>query len=518
MNFAVPRPARASRAIRHAIAGMALLAMSAGAQAPLDIRVALVIGNSAYAGTAALPNPVNDAKAMAESLRKLGFEVTEVQNGSREAMAKAIDAVRAQLRGKKGVGLFYYAGHGLQVDWRNYMVPVDAVPKTAADVEQQTVHVDAVIDAFKAAGNRMNIVVLDACRDNPFEGTATGKGLAQVDAPPGTFLAYATAPGNVAEDGKGSNGLYTGFLLQELPKPTARIEDVFKRVRLQVRQTSKGRQIPWESTSLEEDFVFNDGRAATAAPVAPPKATPAERDALFAAEKSEWDRIKASRNPDDFYAFLQKHPNGLISEAAQERLDRLAKPEVQATPVKGRERIQRDPRVGDELEFVYRDYLTKLETKRETIRVTAIKDDVIEFNDGAQVITMSGGTIRSDAGVVFDPPLQTVPVGDFQIGRKWVTRSTQTLPAAISSGRDSQGWVEQEIKITGYEPYKLPDGKTIGTYTMEAVLRTQGGLYGNIKYWVSGTGAIIRYERRARLGNGRDSSWIREVVRIHRPR
>ena len=241
---------------------MALLTIPATAQAPLDVRVALIIGNSAYAGNMALVNPANDAKAMADVLKRLGFTVIELRDGNKAQMAAAITQVSNSLKGKQGVGMLYYAGHGLQLDWRNYMVPVDANLKSAADVPGQTIDLSSVVDIFKAAGNRMNIVVLDACRDNPFGGnTSSAKGLAQLDAPPSTFLAYATAPGNVAEDGdvKSGNGLYTQFLLQELKRPTAKIEDVFKRVRLNVRKQSNGRQIPWESTSLEDDFFFNDG-------------------------------------------------------------------------------------------------------------------------------------------------------------------------------------------------------------------------------------------------------------------
>jgi uncharacterized caspase-like protein len=238
-----------------------LTSFAAAAQAPLDVRVALVIGNSAYPGEAALETPANDAAAMKRTLAQLGFAVVDLEDGSREQMTAAIASVRDRLRGKQAIGMLYYAGHGLQLDWHNYMVPVDAKMNTAADVPAQTVDIDSVITAFKAAGNRMNIVVLDACRDNPFSSNASGKGLAQLDAPPGTFLAYATAPGNVAEDGtEGTNGLYTGYLVQELAKPAVKIEDVFKRVRLQVRQKSQGRQVPWESTSLEEDFFFNDGQ------------------------------------------------------------------------------------------------------------------------------------------------------------------------------------------------------------------------------------------------------------------
>lgn len=138
---------------------------------------------------------------------------------------------------------------------------MDAKIASAVDIVGQTVDVNSVIDVFKTAGNRMNILVLDACRDNPFGKIASGKGLAQLDAPPGTFLAFATAPDNVAEDGnvETGHGLYAQYLLEELRRPTTKIEDVFKRVRLNVRRQSKGRQIPWESTSLEDDFVFNDG-------------------------------------------------------------------------------------------------------------------------------------------------------------------------------------------------------------------------------------------------------------------
>ncbi len=236
------------------------ISFSTIAQAPLDVRVALVIGNAAYRNIPALGNSTNDAKSMAIVLRKLGFSVVEVVDGSKEQMGKAIDQMQGLLKGKQAVGMLYYAGHGLQLNWHNYMVPVDAKLNQAEDVPKQTIDIENVIDTFKRSATRMNIIVLDACRDNPFAGKASGKGLAQLDAPPGTYLAFATSPGNVAEDGDeaSGNGLFTQFLLKELQKP-ARIEDVFKRVRLQVRQKSQGRQIPWDSSSLEDDFAFNDG-------------------------------------------------------------------------------------------------------------------------------------------------------------------------------------------------------------------------------------------------------------------
>ena len=242
------------------LVGVLFFAYSTNAQAPLDVRVALVIGNAAYKNIPALANATNDAKSMSSVLRKLGFNVIEVVDGDKAQMVKAIAQMQTLLQGKQAVGMLYYAGHGLQLDWRNYMVPVDAKLSQASDIATQTVDIENVIDTMKRSATRMNIIVLDACRDNPFSGKASGKGLAQLDAPPGTYLAFATSPGNVAEDGdeNASNGLFTHYLLKELQRP-ARIEDLFKRVRLQVRQKSQGRQIPWDSSSLEDDFAFNDG-------------------------------------------------------------------------------------------------------------------------------------------------------------------------------------------------------------------------------------------------------------------
>lgn len=240
---------------------VACLCFSVQAQAPVDTRVALVIGNSAYTN-APLVNPANDARAMGDTLRGLGFTVVELRDAQKEQMTEAIAKVRDALKGKQGVGMLYYAGHGLQLDWHNYMVPVNAKLVKASDVPEQAIDVNSVIDAFKSAGNRMNILVLDACRDNPFAGTASGKGLAQLDAPPGTLLAYATAPGNVAEDSdaKGGNGLYTSYLLQELKNPQAKIEDVLNACasetdvngkprherRLEVTERRDGKVIYWD--------------------------------------------------------------------------------------------------------------------------------------------------------------------------------------------------------------------------------------------------------------------------------
>ena len=232
----------------------------AQAQAPADLRVALVIGNAAYAA-APLATPANDARVMSETLRALGFTVVEARDASKMEMEAALVRARDAMKAGNAVGMLYYSGHALQLGWRNYMVPVDAKLSGPKDVAASTVDVQRIVEAFKSSGNRMNIFVLDASRENPFGLSASGRGLAPMDAPPDSLLAYSATPGEVAEDGAADNGhgLYTQHLLRELRQPSAKIEDVFKRVRYQVRKQSQGRQVPWESTSLESDFYFDPG-------------------------------------------------------------------------------------------------------------------------------------------------------------------------------------------------------------------------------------------------------------------
>ena len=153
--------------------GLFLTSFGTLAQAPLDIRIALVIGNAAYVHAPALANPTNDAKSMAIILRKLGFKVIEVIDGNRQQMSDAIVQMQAILKGQQAIGMLYYAGHGLQLDWRNYMVPVSAKLASVSDVPKETIDINLVIQSFKDAKTRMNIIVLDACRDNPFEGESS---------------------------------------------------------------------------------------------------------------------------------------------------------------------------------------------------------------------------------------------------------------------------------------------------------------------------------------------------------
>ena len=219
-------------------------------------RSALVIGNAGYE-SAPLRNPVNDAREMANTLQGLNFQVELLEDASQKQMKRAIDRFGEKLR-NGGVGLFYYSGHGIQVSGRNYLVPVNAEIVSEPDVEYESVDVGRVLAKMDAARNGMNLVILDACRNNPYARSFrnASQGLATLNAPSGTFIAYATAPGSVASDGTGRNGLYTGELVRHMNTPGLKLEEVFKRVRADVQEKSGNAQVPWDASSLTGDFFF----------------------------------------------------------------------------------------------------------------------------------------------------------------------------------------------------------------------------------------------------------------------
>ncbi|MEQ1773704.1 MAG: caspase family protein [Burkholderiales bacterium] len=221
-------------------------------------RIALVIGNSSYTD-APLANPVNDANAIAKKLQSLGFKVILRTNVTQSQMRQAVRQFGDELHAGRGVGLFYFAGHGMQINSRNFLIPIGTDIRREYEVEDQSVDAGSVLSMMQSARARVNIVILDACRNNPFARSFRNSvvGLAPMQAPAGTLLAYATAPGEVASDGSGENGLYTQHLLSNMSLPGLKIEDVFKNVRASVRQESSGKQTPWENTSLEGEFYFN---------------------------------------------------------------------------------------------------------------------------------------------------------------------------------------------------------------------------------------------------------------------
>lgn len=425
-------------------------------------RTALVIGNSRYKD-APLKNPANDAGAIGDNLKKMGFSVIPLLDTGKAAMENAIRSYGEQLAKSKGVGLFYFAGHGLQVSWRNFLVPVDANLDRTDDIPQQTVDLAALLGGIGKAGNPMNIVILDACRDNPFGGDLrSGKGLSQMDAPIGTLLAYATAPGNVASDGSGSNGLYTENLLREVRTPEAKIEDVFKRVRLAVRRASQGQQIPWESTSLEEDFYFLP-------PASVKKLSEEELARQFTEEAATWEKARQASQVAMVEDYLKRYPSGRFSELAAVRLDRMLAKQGEkkvslvntaANPfTKGTGVIDLDYRVGDRYVFRSIDLLTRVENRKLINTVSEVAEDKVIYNNGALVTDLLGNLLRRPDGTTYGP--SQFFISEYSLGKKWATRY------AINFARGGQDVIELDMKVIGRESVTVPAG-SFDCYKVEA--------------------------------------------------
>ncbi|MCD6202288.1 MAG: caspase family protein [Bacteroidales bacterium] len=228
-----------------------------GQELASEKRMALVIGNGDYL-VGPLPNPVNDARSMARALRSVGFDVMLRENVSNQTEMKRVIREFGQKLKNFDVGLFYFAGHGIQKDGYNFLVPVNAEINNEEEVEYECVDAGFVVALMDAADSRVNIIILDACRNNPFARSfrSTRQGLVSMNAPAGTIIAYATSPGKTALDGSGVNGLYTQELLYQIQRSGLKIEDVFKNVRIEVMRKSDSQQVPWESSSLTGDFYF----------------------------------------------------------------------------------------------------------------------------------------------------------------------------------------------------------------------------------------------------------------------
>jgi formylglycine-generating enzyme required for sulfatase activity len=311
----------------------ALLAGLHSAPALADKRVALVIGNSAYRNVGRLDNPANDAKLLAETLRSLGF--TLVGGGAqldldKPAFDRTVQSFGAQLAGAD-VGLFYYAGHGVQVRGENYLIPVDANPTKEADVDFQMLATNLVLRQMEAAGTKLNIVILDACRNNPFGGRSlavgrardaendrmrdTGGGLAQMQAPEGTLISFATQPGSVAQDGADGNSPYTRALADTIRKPGLGIFDAFNQVGLAVKRATKGVQQPWVSSSpIDGAFYF----------MPPGGVAPAAVASGSAADEIAWNRLKSTTDVAALRRFADEFPSGTHRIEAEARIAVLA--------------------------------------------------------------------------------------------------------------------------------------------------------------------------------------------------
>lgn len=237
-------------------------------------RIALVIGNANYE-VGKLGTPLNDATDMNAALKELGFEVILLKDATQQQMDEAIDRFTRQMT-PGSVGLFYYAGHGIQIDGENYLIPVNnGLIKVEADVRYKSVALGQILGRMAEAENAVNIVILDACRDNPFRGfkRSLSRGLTAVQTATGSLIAFATAPGKVADDGNGRNGLFTSFLLKYIREPID-VDAMLRKVRAEVAKTTKNYQVPWNSSSLIGEFSFNSSPSVVTAPTPTPIITP----------------------------------------------------------------------------------------------------------------------------------------------------------------------------------------------------------------------------------------------------
>ena len=282
-------------------------------------RRALVIGNSAYqAGR--LTNPVPDAQAMATVLGELGFDVAVLTDATRLQMREAVRSLRGQLRGTD-IGLFYFAGHGVQVEGENYLIPVGAEMSKEEDVEDEAVRAQWVLSALQGRGSGISIMILDACRNNPFARSfrSSTRGLATMRARGGALIAYATGPGAVAADGAGRHSPYTGALVEHLRQPGMRILDVFTAVSQSVHAATGGRQEPWTANSLRENFVLGGSPV----PVAQP-APSRPREDVQSADPAQVAYAAAEKigTAAAYEAVIRSYPDSVYAGLAQAEVER----------------------------------------------------------------------------------------------------------------------------------------------------------------------------------------------------
>ncbi|CAN7623641.1 caspase domain-containing protein [Mesorhizobium amorphae] len=329
-----------------------LLFTAVSADALADRRVALVMGNSAYQNVPGLPNPKNDASDMTAKLKDLGFEVV---TGLDLDLVRMRGTVRDFIKklDRADIALFYYSGHGLQVNGNNYIAPVDAHLSSYDDLDFETLPMDLVLAAMERS-SKVNLVFLDACRDNPLAenlarsmGTrsgSVGRGLAKLGSGVGSLIAFATQPGNVAFDGSGRNSPFTTALLRHLGTPGEDITRDLVHVRRDVLEATYGKQVPWDNSSLTGDVVLNP------LPIQEPKAdfapTPVPIGPNNAVEIAYWETIKDSADKSFFQAYLQQYPNGAFKALAKLKIDAInsrVDEQRQANERQKAERVQGEP-------------------------------------------------------------------------------------------------------------------------------------------------------------------------------
>jgi uncharacterized caspase-like protein len=397
-------------------------------------RVALVIGNAAYRRLP-LDNPVNDARLIASRLTQAGFKVALKENLDRAGMLTALREFGARLN-ENTIALLYYAGHGLQLRDHNFLIPTDADILTEAEIPIQGMDLSFFLDQMSKAKSRVNIVILDACRDNPFAGDrqSSVQGLAQMDAPVGTLLAFATAPGKQAPDnlGAATNSVYTAQIAKQLLVPGLPVELMFRRVREAVVRETRQLQIPWEHSSLVGEFAFVPGFNASAS------AAPEGGDAGAAAETALWASTQGSPRPDDFRAYLRQYPNGRFADLARERIAALTAPVVAANP----SRADLMPRVGDTWRYRVTDRY-----RFGDLFVTARVESVGAEGVGETWTTTADAKVRTTR-VALKPAFNPLPDWDAAPPEFAPYLQAADLPSGVSSAVGAQRRTVDAVTVT----------------------------------------------------------------------
>ncbi len=295
-------------------------------------RFALVIGNSAYTGSPPLKNPKNDAELISKTLIEVGFKVSTVTDASQRQMRRAmLDFSRTLRENKDSIGLFYYAGHGVQVRGVNFMVPITADIKDEEEIQFEGVDVNDFLNTMRSSNARLNIVILDACRNNPFARSfrSASRGLAPVQAASGTLIAYSTAPGDVAFDGNGLNSPYTLALSRFIRQGDLSVETVFKRVLAEVEDSTKKKQTPWLTGAFRGEFYFKRKKGAKQEKALPRNQVTSNStrsvSPTASMEKLFWKSIVNSTNPASFKAYMTAFPNGTFRGLASIKIAELEK-------------------------------------------------------------------------------------------------------------------------------------------------------------------------------------------------
>ncbi|MDB5576075.1 MAG: caspase family protein [Bradyrhizobium sp.] len=300
-------------------------------------RIALVIGNSKYQNTVQLTNPGNDTRAVAQLLNSAGFEVISATDLSHNQMIQAVQEFSGKIagRGPNTVAMVYYAGHGVQLAGENYLVPVDAKISSEPDLVNGSLRLVDVMATLEAIPSRVRIVILDSCRNNPFPSlNDAGRGLAIVDAPKGSIVAYSTAPGTEALDGSGDHSPYTAAFLRLANEKNLPIEQLFKRIRLDVGSSTDGQQTPWESSSLTSDFYFfgDTAVAATRAP-AQMKMAYAASDLPSRSSRQAYEYVLAENSIENYQEFIRIYPHDPFTDRIRILLGNLVQAKAWHTAV-----------------------------------------------------------------------------------------------------------------------------------------------------------------------------------------